>query len=109
MTYSSEEMRWLYSALKKVEFLTSCSLGELEQLMNGLTKKRFTKDTTIVREGDPGDYLFLLYSGEVAVTAKSAGSKSQEIARLGPGHYFGEMALISREPRSATVTATQDT
>ena len=108
MAFSTEEVRWLYTALKKVEFLSLCSMGELEQLMSNLTRKAFSKGTTIVREGDDGDYLFLIHSGEVAILAKSGFGK-KEIARLGPGNYFGEMALVSREPRSATVEATQDT
>lgn len=109
MAFSTDEVRWLYTALKKVEFLSSCSMGELEQLVKDLMKKHFPSGTVIVREGDEGDYLFLLHTGGVSVQVKKGALSKKEIARLGPGDYFGEMALISREPRSATVVATEDT
>lgn len=109
MAISKEEAHWLYPALKQIEFLTFCSLGEIEELTQSLIKKHFKKGETIVREGDQGDYLFLLYSGEVSVRAKSGMFGTKELTRLGPGSYFGEMALILHEPRTATVSAVQDT
>jgi hypothetical protein len=108
MTFSSEEFRWLYMALKKVEFLSFCSLGDLERLMNRLVKKSFSKGSTIVRQGDRGDCLFLLHSGEVSVQIKN-GSRTDEVARLKAGDYFGEMALVANEPRTATVVAAEAT
>ncbi|HRY29809.1 MAG TPA: cyclic nucleotide-binding domain-containing protein [Elusimicrobiota bacterium] len=108
MTITNDEARWLYKALKQIEFLKFCSIGEIEELAQNLVKKTFKTGETIVRQGDPGDYLFLLYSGEVSIQARSAISKRHELTRLGAGNYFGEMALVSREPRNATVVATQD-
>jgi CRP/FNR family transcriptional regulator, cyclic AMP receptor protein len=108
MGFSEQELRWLYAALKQVEFVSLCSVGELETLVNALSRKKFTQGTVIVREGDQGDHLFIIYGGNVVVQAGPGGAR-QEIARLGPGDYFGEMALVSSEPRSATVVATQDT
>ncbi|HOW28282.1 MAG TPA: cyclic nucleotide-binding domain-containing protein [Elusimicrobiota bacterium] len=109
MAISSEELSWLYTALKKIEFLSLCSIGEIETLVEHLSKKHFKKGDTIVREGERGDFLFLLYAGEVSIRAKGMGFGKEEIARLGPGNYLGEMSLVTFEPRSATVVATQDT
>ena len=60
--------------------------------------------TTIFAEGEPADRMYLLDSG--AVTLSIAGRVVEE---LGPGGLFGEMAVIDREPRSATALATADT
>jgi CRP-like cAMP-binding protein len=57
-----------------------------------------------VKEGDIGDVMFIILSGEVRVLV-AQGQKEVEIARRKAGEYVGEMALISREPRSATVNA----
>jgi CRP-like cAMP-binding protein len=57
-----------------------------------------------VREGEIGDLMFIIVSGEVRVTM-TQGQSEVEIARRKAGEYVGEMALISREPRSASVIA----
>lgn len=55
-------------------------------------------------EGDTGDSLFMILSGKVEVI-KRFGGEPQHIGTLGPGEYFGEMALLGRRPRSATTRA----
>ena len=59
--------------------------------------------TTVVREGDPGDALCIVVSGVVEV---SQGDRI--LRRLRAGDYFGEISLIDRRPRSATVVAVDD-
>jgi len=61
----------------------------------------------IVSEGDEGADLFLLERGQVAVTV-DGGGRAREIARLGPGDFFGEMSLMTGEGRRATVVALGD-
>jgi small-conductance mechanosensitive channel/CRP-like cAMP-binding protein len=63
----------------------------------------FTQGEQIVRQGDPGQELYVIVDGEVAVQADDV-----EIARLGPGGFFGEMSLLTGEPRAATVVALGD-
>jgi len=59
---------------------------------------------TLIREGDPGQGVYVVLRGEVAVT-RSDGSDALELARLGPSEVFGEIALLTREPATATVRA----
>src|SRR5215216_853040 len=59
------------------------------------------------REGDPGDQFFIIESGTLAIMA-DIGGQPRELARLGPGEFFGEMALLAQRPRSATVQALTD-
>ena len=66
-------------------------------------------NTVIVREGDPGDSLFIIEAGLVEVFLQSATGETTVISRLGPGEAFGEMSVLTGEPRSAgvrTVAAT---
>jgi len=57
----------------------------------------------LIKEGEPGDALFVILEGEARI--QQAGI---EVNRVGPGSYFGEMAILDGEPRSATVVAETD-
>jgi small-conductance mechanosensitive channel/CRP-like cAMP-binding protein len=61
---------------------------------------------TIVRQGDPGQSMFIVCSGAAAVVLEP---DRQQVARIGPGGYFGEMSLLTGDPRSASVVASGDT
>ncbi len=77
----------------------------LESLVEHLTLVPLEAGVALFHEGDPGDALYVVVEGEVAVQAE--GPPLVEMARLGPGAFIGEVALMTDQPRSATVTATQ--
>jgi putative peptide zinc metalloprotease protein len=70
-----------------------------------VTTQTFPAGEPVVRQGDVGDALYLLRSGEVAVELERPGSATHNLATLAPGACFGEQALLTGEPRSATVRA----
>jgi rhodanese-related sulfurtransferase len=61
----------------------------------------------VVRQGDPGDYFYVLKAGSAEVRRTHAGANPAKIAVLGPGDSFGEEALLKGEPRNATVHMTK--
>ena len=63
--------------------------------------KELPKGTVLFREGDPGAEMFVLQSGKVAIS-KKVRDVEKVLAVLGPGEFFGEMAIISNKPRSAS-------
>ncbi len=65
-------------------------------------RESFEKGQIIFQEGDPGRSFYLLISGELTIIIRN-----NEVARLGPGQIFGEMAVLENAPRSATATATE--
>jgi putative ABC transport system ATP-binding protein len=73
---------------------------QLTDVAEKMSKRHYAAGETIVRKGDPGEEFFLVFDGEVEVIRAD-----REVARLGPGDFFGEVALISGEPRNATVVA----
>jgi CRP/FNR family transcriptional regulator, cyclic AMP receptor protein len=72
----------------------------LEQLAGEFMERTYAAGETIAKEGEAGRTFVVIERGEVTVTVHG-----QEVGRLGPGEAFGEMALIDKSARSATVTA----
>jgi CRP-like cAMP-binding protein len=90
--------------LAKVPLLSGLDRKHLERLARDFTERTFPAGTVVVREGDErGVGFFVVVDGEGVVTV---GGK--EVDKIGPGSYFGEVALISDRVRTATVTATTD-
>ncbi|MGL1903366.1 MAG: cyclic nucleotide-binding domain-containing protein [Fibrobacterales bacterium] len=73
-----------------------------------IPKKTFKTDEELFAEGDVGKELFIIQNGEIAISTGRP-PEDIELARLGQGAIMGEMALIDRQPRSATATATVPT
>ncbi len=67
----------------------------------------FNDGQTVVKEGDPGDSLYIIVSGIASVVADNFGEE-KKVAELTDGAFFGEMAVITDQPRSATVLARGD-
>lgn len=103
MGLNEEEIKWLYTVLRKVEFLSVLTVGELDRLATFVMKKSFKKRSTVFKQGDKGDFFYIIYSGTVSIFSSMKGKSKQKIATLGSGEYFGEMALVYGDPRNSTV------
>jgi CRP-like cAMP-binding protein len=92
---------------KRVPLFANLSPGDIKQVAALAEEVSFGNEDIIVRQGELGDVMFIIVSGEVRVSASNH-QKEIELARRRTGEFIGEMALISKEPRSATVTAVGD-
>ena len=77
--------------------------GELDALAARLEEQELPAGALVVRQGEPGDRFYLVREGDLVVSVTNEQRQPQPIARLGPGEYFGEIALLRDQPRSATV------
>ena len=89
--------------LRNVRLFADLEDKDLVSLADEFNERRFSEGDTIALEGEGGLMFFVVESGEASVEIHG-----EEVATLGPGASFGEIALIDRRPRTATVTARSD-
>ena len=95
--------------LRGVALLASLDVHSIGQLADAAHEETWQPGSFIVSEGGRGDRFFIVQSGVVLVQRKSDdGGDPVELARLGPGEWFGEAALVEGTPRNATVRADAD-
>ena len=104
-----EEATKPITLLKEIEIFKPFSEEAKQQLSQNIRRHRFEQEDVIVKQGDAGDSLFIIVEGVVAVRVKTDEGKIKEVARIGAGDFFGEMALLTGEDRTATVVAIVDT
>ncbi|MEM7473663.1 MAG: ATP-binding cassette domain-containing protein [Planctomycetota bacterium] len=78
----------------------------LAQMADNLESETFPANQRVIKQGDPGDKFYLIRKGRVAVTR---GNPESKIAELGEGDFFGEMALLTGEPRNASIDTLEET
>ena len=89
--------------LKRVPLFSDLDNRELEQVADSMKRRQFAAGQEIAREGESGVGFFVIQDGNATVSVHG-----DERRRLGPGDYFGEIALIAQGARTATVTAESD-
>lgn len=103
------EMGYLSKLLRKVDFFAPLTVGQLEQVLSHVLLFSYAAGETVFRQGDPGDAFYIVYKGKVDVKLKRFLWLKKTVARLGEGDFFGEIALISSDPRNATVACAAPT
>ncbi len=95
--------------LEKVPIFAGLNRKHIKQLSRIMVPRTFKSGDAIIEEGDQGAGVFVVTSGKVEVVRGAESDKVQVLNTLGPGDFFGEMALIEGFPRSATVRCLEDT
>jgi len=101
------EQRRRLHLLARVPLFAGLSRWQLGKLLVKLFEKEYPAGEIIFREGDPGKALFIVLDGKISI-ARAADGPEKPLALLGPGAYFGEMALIDDQPRFAGARADED-
>ena len=95
-------------SLRSIPLFNRVSEGDLEELATHLIERRFPKNATVVEEGLPGDYMYVIRSGRAKVTKASEDGREKIMNFLETGAFFGDMALLGDEARSASVKTLEE-
>ena len=90
-----------WNLVAKVPLFRNLDASRIAAVAGVLRARRAEREERLIRKGDPGDSMYFVVSGDVEVDSETGAPKG----RLGPGDFFGEIALISDRPRTATITA----
>jgi CRP/FNR family transcriptional regulator, cyclic AMP receptor protein len=88
-------------ALRKTVLFGNLSEPHLALLVSLTSLKEFSRGEVIFRQGDIGDTFYIIISGRIRISRQIPGMGEEALAILNPGDYFGEMALLEEEERSA--------
>ena len=99
----------LADTIQKISIFSSLTREDIAKVLGKLEELTYSPGTTIIKQGDEGDAFYLIHSGAVEVVLEGSGGRSETLAVLGPQEAFGEMALFSGDPRSATIIAVKET
>ncbi|HID40397.1 MAG TPA: cyclic nucleotide-binding domain-containing protein, partial [Calditrichaeota bacterium] len=94
--------------LKKTPLFSGVSDDDLALIAERLDELEFKAGETVIREEEPGDAFFIIEKGKVRISASIDENDEIILSYLEAGDYFGEMALLTGDVRSATVTADED-
>ncbi|MBF0103795.1 MAG: mechanosensitive ion channel family protein [Deltaproteobacteria bacterium] len=98
----------LVNLLRAVSIFSPLEEADLVTLADNALTEHYGKTERIVRQGDPGNAFYVIINGEAVVEVCDDHGKMQTVGRIKKGDFFGEMSLLTGEPRSAFVTAQQD-
>lgn len=91
--------------LKRVPLLEQLTEMEMSTVADALAEENYNDGDVIFRQGDDGDFFYIVKEGTAVCSLKDAAGQSKIVATLNEGDYFGEIALLTAKPRQATVTA----
>jgi CRP-like cAMP-binding protein/small-conductance mechanosensitive channel len=104
----TRERAFRTAALEGVELFARLSSEERQSLAESVRPAPFTKDEVITREGATAHWLYILTKGNAEVRVSGEGGREHKVADISAPSFFGEMALMTGEPREATVVAKTD-
>jgi putative ABC transport system ATP-binding protein len=94
--------------LRSIELFKHLTPAELANVADRMHKRKYAAGDVVIRQGEVGEEFFLIARGSARVTVDKPGEPERELATLGTSDVFGEMALLTDEPRNATVSAAED-
>src|SRR6266581_9763730 len=94
--------------LRSMDLFTDLPDSELNKIGRLLKQHKFAENELIFQQGDVGDGLYIILQGRVRIASTDHFGRERVLAFYGPGEFFGDMAVLTGAPRSASATASTD-
>jgi CRP-like cAMP-binding protein len=101
--HATDAFKEFPESLHPIPLLSTMSEAAFRRVLGTLLLRRLPVGAPVIREGEPGNSFFFVAGGELTVFATDGLGRQTQLAKLGEGAVFGEMALLSAQPRTATV------
>ncbi len=98
----------IFTILKQVPIFSDLTPKELAEVEKIVHRRRYKKNETIIRTGDPGLGMYIIINGSVEIIEEEEKAGKRTLATLSNGSFFGDMALLDEDPRSASAMALVD-
>lgn len=98
----------IHAILTQVPIFSDLTPKELSEVEKIVHRRRYKKNETIIRAGDPGLGMYIIVKGSVDIVEEDEKAGKKTLAKLSDGAFFGDMALLDEEPRSASAIALED-
>jgi len=95
----------LTEVLHTMDIFEELAPADLDQVAKLLKDRRVSEGSVLFRQGDPGDTMFVVQEGRVKIVTSDSMGREKVLAFYGEGGFFGEMALLTGAPRTATALA----
>jgi CRP-like cAMP-binding protein len=106
--HATDNYKEFPDAVHPIPLLSTMSEAAFRRVLGTLVLRRLPAGSFVIREGEPGNSFFFVAGGDLRVFATDGLGRQTELAKLGEGAVFGEMALLSAQPRSASVACVSD-
>ena len=93
--------------LREMDIFSPLSDEDIEHLACNVSERSFDIDSFVCEEGNEADSMYIIKQGIVSVSIVSKNNNNIEVAKIGPGGFFGEISLFTGKPRTASVTLRQ--
>jgi small-conductance mechanosensitive channel/CRP-like cAMP-binding protein len=106
--FDSQALEDRTELLRRTELFRHLDIKELSKLATNMRRRPYKKGESVIKQGDAGDSMFILSEGLLHVFLSTNEKPETKIGQIEPGEFFGEMSLLTGDPRSATVLAVTD-